>query len=116
MTPRQDHARVLPPIDNRRTGSGGSSPAHSAGAALGLDATRAHPIPRVDDATVLPRRRRIPGSHALIPSEVTTAALGLRAGGGGLFHSCDDAAGDCVKPFHARNPARVGRSNRVFAS
>lgn len=86
MTPRQDHARVLPPVDYRCTGGGGSSPAHSISAALGLDATRAHPIPAESnrcDGSIAPRRSL--RSRAFSLQRVTTAALGLRAGGGGLF-------------------------------
>ena len=121
MTPRQDHCGVLPPVDYRSTGRGQASPTPS-GAARGLGRVHAHPIPRVDDATVLPLGRRIPGSHALIPSEVTTGSFGLRVGGAGLFFQFtfrdefgDQAVRDGSEPFHAsqhgeHNVRFVGKS------
>lgn len=75
-------------------------------------------IPRVDDAPVLPRRARITGDAAF-PSEVTTAAAGLRAGGGGIFFSGtirhefgDQAVRDVSESFHANQHGGDNVSNQ----
>jgi hypothetical protein len=108
---------MLAPINYRCAAAGGSSPAHCRSTALGADAFQAHPIPagnsnRFGSIAIAARPLR---DSASSHQRATTAALGLRVGGGGLFHSGDDAGGDCVKPFHTRNPAPVGGRSRVFA-
>ena len=83
-SPGREQRGVLAVI-NHVSGAGIVPPERTGrGPLVSLAGSGPHLIPRVDDAPVLPRRARITGDAAF-PSEAPAAALGLRAGGGGLF-------------------------------
>jgi hypothetical protein len=133
---------MLAPINHPVVAVGSSSPACHRSTALGADAFQAHPIGRSRVAAGGKQRRffmrlhkctpaahlipagkcnrfgSMPDCHApsvaSLPQRATTPGAAHNRVGG-LFQLCDNAGGDCVKPFHARNPAPDYVVNRVFA-
>lgn len=107
--PGREQTNMLAVVDNVSVSAQGFLPLACADGGGFPHVSEAAPnsIPLADDATVLPRRRRITGD-TFIPAEVTTAVRGLRPAGGGIFFSDtirhefgDQAVRDVSESFHA---------------